>query len=95
VSYGVVHFFPGGTQEKYDAVVSVVHPSGSPRPKGETLHAAGASEGGWTVIGMYDSKADWEDFRDGILLPAMQKVIEGGFTGPPQESGFEAHVLIQ
>jgi len=94
VAYGVVHFFPGGTQEQYDAVVSVVHPSGSPRPSGETLHAAGASEGGWTVIAMYDSKADWESFRDATLLPALQKGIEGGFTTPPQESGFETHVLI-
>jgi glyoxalase/bleomycin resistance protein/dioxygenase superfamily protein len=77
-----------------DAVASVVHPSGSPRPKGETLHAAGASEGGWTVISIYDSKADLEGFRDGTLLPAMQEVIEGGFAVPPQESGFETHVLI-
>jgi hypothetical protein len=94
MAYGVVHFFPGGTQEQYDAVVSVVHPSGSPRPAGETLHAAGASEGGWTVMAVYDSKADWESFRDGTLLPAMQKVIAGGFAAPPQENGFETHVLI-
>ncbi len=94
MAYGVVHFFPGGTQEQYDAVVSVVHPSGKPRPAGETLHAAGASEGGWTVMAVYDSKADWESFRDGTLLPAMQKVIESGFAAPPQENGFETHVLI-
>jgi hypothetical protein len=45
-------------------------------------------------MAVYDSKADWEGFRDGTLLPAMQKVIEGGFAAPPQESGFETHVLI-
>lgn len=94
MAYGVVHFFPGGTQDQYDAVVSVVHPSGDPRPTGERTHAAGASEGGWTVMAIYDSKADWEGFRDGTLLPALQKGVEGGFATPPQESGFETHVLI-
>jgi hypothetical protein len=32
-------------------------------------------------------------FRDSTLLPQMQKGIPGGFTGPPQENGFEVHNL--
>ena len=43
---------------------------------------------------MYDAKANWEAFRDGTLLPTLQKGIEAGFSTPPQESGFETHVLI-
>jgi hypothetical protein len=93
MAYGVVHVFPGGTKEQYEAVVAVVHPS--ERPKGEILHTAGASEDGWTVVAVYDSIGDWEAFRDGTLLPALQAGVAGGFTSPPQESGFETHVLIR
>ena len=38
---------------------------------------------------LHDSKAGWEDFRDSILVPRMQQGIEGGFAGPPEETGFE------
>jgi len=92
MAYAVVHFFPGATQEQYDASVAVLHLGGE-LPKGQIFHTAGASEGGWTVVAVHDSKASWEAFRDGTLMPSLQKGIEGGFTAPPQETEFETHVL--
>ena len=92
MAYGIVHHFPGGTQEQYEASLTVVHP-GDGLPEGQIFHAAGPSDGGWTVVAVHDSKESWEQFRDGILMPRMQAGIEGGLTGPPQETAFEIHNL--
>ena len=91
MAYGIVHFFAGGTKEQYDASLAAVHPSGVGLPKGQTFHAAGPSEGGWTIVAVHDSKESWERFRDGILMPRMQEGIEGGFPTPPQETAFDVH----
>ncbi|HEX3604812.1 MAG TPA: hypothetical protein VH134_02730 [Candidatus Dormibacteraeota bacterium] len=93
MAYGIMHHFPGGTKEQYEAVLAVVHPSPDTLPDGQFFHAAGPSTGGWTIVAFHDSKASWEAFRDGTLMPALQKGIEGGFAGPPEETDFEvAHL---
>ena len=91
MAYGIVHFFPGGTREQYEASIGAVHPSRDKLPEGQIFHAAGASEGGWTVTAVHDSKESWERFRDSILMPRMQEGIEGGFPTPPQETAFDVH----
>jgi len=48
MAYGVVHFFPGGTKENYEASIAAVHPSDGGLPEGQISHAAGASDGGRT-----------------------------------------------
>ncbi|MBC5806473.1 MAG: hypothetical protein DLM53_11540 [Candidatus Eremiobacter antarcticus] len=92
MAYGIVHHFPGGTKEQYEASIGAVHPKDG-LPKGQIFHAAGPSAGGWTIIAVHASKQSWEEFRDGILLPRMQQGISGGFTAPPQETAFETHNL--
>jgi hypothetical protein len=94
MAYGVVHQFPGGTKEQYEASIAAVHPSRDSLPEGQIYHAAGPSDGGWTIIAVHDSRESWEKFRDGTLMPRMQQGIEGGFTSPPQETGFEVHNLL-
>jgi hypothetical protein len=93
MAYGIVHHFPGGTKEQYEATLAAVLPSRDSLPQGQTFHAAGASAGGWTVVAVHDSKESWERFRDGILMPRMQQGIKGGFTTPPQETTFDVHNL--
>ena len=93
MAYGIVHFFPGGTKEQYEASLSAVHPSRSKLPSGQTYHAAGPSAGGWTIVAIHESKESWEAFRDTILMPRMQAGIKGGLAGPPQEQAFEVHNL--
>jgi hypothetical protein len=93
MAYGVVHHFPGGTKEQYEASIAAVHPSRDSLPEGQIYHAAGPSDGGWTIIAVHDSRESWEKFRDGTLMPRMQQGIEGGFTSPPQETGVEVHNL--
>jgi hypothetical protein len=91
--YAVVHQFPGGTKEQYEASIAAVHPSRSVLPKGQIFHAAGPSAGGWTITAVHESKETWEQFRDGTLMPKMQQGIKGGFTTPPQETAFEVYNL--
>lgn len=89
MAYGIVHHFPGGTKEQYEASIAAVHPSRSILPKGQIYHAAGASPDGWTVVAIHESKESWERFRNEVLMPRMQQGIQGGFAAPPQETPFE------
>jgi hypothetical protein len=85
MAYGIVHHFPGGTRENYEASIAAVHPADGSLPDGQIFHAAGASAGGWTIMAVHESKESWERFRDGILLPTLQAGVEGGFPTPPEE----------
>ena len=69
MAFGVVHHFPGGTKENYEASIAAVHPGPGVLPEGQIFHAAGPSAGGWTIMAVHESKESWEAFRDGILLP--------------------------
>jgi hypothetical protein len=89
MTYGVVHHFKGATKEQYEASIAAVHPADGTLPAGQLFHAAGPSADGWTIIAIHDSQASWETFRDSTLVPRMQQGIEGGFTSPPDETGFE------
>jgi hypothetical protein len=91
MAYRIVHQFPGGTQEQYEASIAAVHPSDGSLPEGQIFHAAGPSADGWTVVAIHDSQESWERFRDDMLMPRMNEGIEGGFPTPPQETTFSVH----
>jgi hypothetical protein len=91
MAYGIVHRFPGGTEEQYQASLAAVHPSDGSLPEGQVLHLAGPSAEGWLIVAIHDSKQSWEQFRDGTLMPRMQAGIDGGFATPPEETAFEVH----
>ncbi len=93
MAHGVVHFVPGGTKEQYEASIGSVHPSRSTLPKGQIYHAAGPSQGGWSIVAIFDSKASWEHFRDSTLMPRLQQGVPGGFAEPPHEQSFEVYNL--
>src|SRR5256885_2781243 len=94
MAYGIVHHFPGGTKEQYEASIAAVHPSDGRLPDGQIFHAAGPSTGGWTIMAVHDSKESWERVRDGILMPRMQEGIKGGVPAPPQGTGIDGHKLM-
>ncbi len=87
MAYAVVHHFPGGTRDQYQASIAAVHPSGG-LPAGQISHIAGPSADGWVIVAVHDSKESWEQFRDGVLMPKMAAGIAGGFASPPQETTF-------
>lgn len=93
-AYGIVHFFPGGTKEQYEASIAAVHPGEGLLPEGQIFHAAGASAGGWTIMAVHESKASWEKFRDDILLPRLQQGVAGGFTTAPEETAVDLYKVM-
>ena len=38
MAYGIVHHFPDGTKEQYDASIAAVHPGRDSLPKGQIFH---------------------------------------------------------
>ncbi len=93
MAFGIIHHFPGGTKEQYEASIAAVHPSRDTLPKGQIFHAAGRAGDGWTIMAVHESKASWEDFRDNTLLPRLQAGISGGFESPPQETEVDVYNL--
>ena len=93
--YGVIHFFPGGTKDQYEASIEAVHPTKDSLPAGQVIHTAGPCAGGWTIVAVHESKQSWEKFRDTILMPKFKQGIPGGFRTPPQETAFDAYKLMQ
>ena len=93
MAYGIIHRFPGGTQEQYEASLAAVHPSRDTLPDGQIFHAAGPSAEGWIVVAVHESRESWERFRDDVLMPRLQAGVEGGFSTPPEETAFEVSNL--
>jgi hypothetical protein len=91
MAYGVVHRFPGGTKDQYEASIGAVHPDDGSLPEGQIFHVAGPTADGWTIVAIHESQESWERFRDEILMPRMSDGIEGGFAAPPEETAFPVH----
>jgi hypothetical protein len=95
MAYGIVHHFPTGTKEQYDASLAAVHPGRTELPDGQVFHVAGPGDaGGWTIFAIHESKESWERFRDDILGPALSAGVQGGFTDRPQEQTFEVDTRL-
>jgi hypothetical protein len=76
------HFWPGGTEEQYQAMLKAVHPVQG-LPEGQTSHVAGPTEGGYLISVVWDTKQNSERFMNGTLMPALP--VDGGFEGAPEE----------
>jgi hypothetical protein len=86
-TFGVTHFFAGGTQEQYQNAIKVVHPPGG-LPPGQTIHVGANTADGFLVIALFDSEDSWVKFRDETLLPGLGSA-ENAFSSPPVETTFE------
>ena len=91
MAFGIVHRFPGGTKEQYEAALARVHPADGSLPEGQTNHIAGSTEDGWIVVALFDSEESWERFRDQTLMPGLQELGDAGFPGPPEQTTFEVY----
>ena len=82
MSYLQVHFWPGGTEEQYRAMIKVLHPR-TGLPEGQRSHVSGPTEGGYLISVVWGSKAQSDAFMQNTLLPALP--VDGGFAGAPEE----------
>ena len=87
MSYLQVHFWPGGTEEQYVAMIKVLHPQ-TGLPEGQRSHTSGPTEGGYLISVVWDSKEQSEAFMKNTLLPALP--VDGGFSGAPLERAAQA-----
>jgi len=92
MAYLITHFWPGATEDQYNATVAVVHPPGG-LPEGQTYHAAGTTDGGVLITAVWDTKEQYESFLHGKLIASMP--IAGGFEGQPEERGAEIFNLLK
>lgn len=90
-TFGIVNRFPGGTKDQYEAALTRVHPSDGSLPEGQTYHAAGATDDGWIVVALWDSRESWDRFRDQTLMPGLEALGDAGFPSPPQVTEFDIH----
>jgi hypothetical protein len=82
MAYLITHFWPGATQDQYDATVAVVHPHDG-LPEGQVYHAAGPTDGGFLIAAVWESKDQFDRFVQDKLMASMP--IDGGFAGGPEE----------
>jgi hypothetical protein len=76
-----IHRLPEGIgQEQYEATNEKLNAQGAP-PEGMRFHAAGKGEDGrWTIIEVWDSRADFDRFNEERLTPAISEA-----SGMPRE----------
>jgi hypothetical protein len=92
MAYLITHFWPGATEEQYNATIAVAHPPGA-LPEGQTYHAAGPTDGGILITAVWDSKEQADRFVQEKLIANMP--IAGGFEGQPQARSAEIVNLLQ
>ena len=91
MAYLLSHFWPGATEDQYQATIAVVHPPEG-LPDGQIYHAAGPTEGGILIAAVWESKDASDHFVQEKLLPSMP--VEGGFEGQPEERAAEIVNLV-
>ncbi len=91
---GLVMQFSAGGRAEYDAVMTQLG-LGSPGvqetqpwPDGIISHVAGATDGGWCVVDIWQSQEHFERFFGERLSPAMEAV---GNLPPPTITWFQVY----
>lgn len=80
--------FPGGTKEQYEYLGQLMGEGVVDQPERRVL-AAGPSEGGWTIVQVWDSEEALDRFVGDHLRPAMERAGDRGHPEPPQITDFE------
>jgi hypothetical protein len=80
----------GGKIEHYDAVTERI---GWDKPGGVHAHIAGPTEGGFTVIEVWDSEEHIDRYMEQGLGEAIQEVLGEAGVSEPKITQFEVHKL--
>jgi hypothetical protein len=67
----VITDVPGGTAEQDKALVEALNLDAEP-PQGARARLGGPTEGGWRIIGLWDSREAFDTYLRDRVLPAMQ-----------------------
>jgi hypothetical protein len=79
-------------EETYQRVKTAIGPD---QPAGLVMHLVVKSDRGLRHIGVWESRSDWERFRDERVRPAVGKVLQaaGMAQAPPPPVEQELHVV--
>jgi hypothetical protein len=80
----------GATPEQYDALRSAVGVE-SDTPEGLIFHVAWFRDGGMTIIDTWESSAQFDDFMQSRLAPAIEQL---GIEGQPEMKWIDAHAYF-
>ena len=80
MAVGLIFDVPGVTQAQYEQVRDEVAP-GNRRPPGMLHHVAGATEQGWCVAEIWESREALDRFLEGKVRQALQRA---GIDGQPR-----------
>jgi hypothetical protein len=89
--------FPEGVgPDTYDKVNAEMGIEGDP-PDGLIFHWAGEVDGKWTITDVWESTEAYDSFRDGRLMPAVEKVIGMDPSAGPQptRTEYEVHNFVK
>jgi len=93
----VMHVLPEGIgKEQYDGVNQKLDAQGPP-PAGLKVHAAGPGEDGrWRIIEVWESRAQFDEFNEQRLTPAIAEVSGMPADQMPQadHTWFPVHTLL-
>ena len=77
MAIGMMLNIPGGTKEQYEQLNQAAfgNPQGpTEAPPGLIIHTAGATADGWRIFDVWESKDAFEQFMNGVLMPAAQEL---------------------
>ena len=92
MSTAFVTLFPGGTAERFDALIAEMGTGHSEQPD-RIIFAAGPVPEGWEIIQVWRHREPADKLAAEHLVPAMGRIGSRGFQAPPQTFDFEVHDL--
>ena len=87
MAIGMIMQFTGVHQEQYDAVMEKMGIAAN-WPQGIVSHVAGATDVGWVVVDVWESRQQFDSFFETRLKPAFQAA--GGLP-EPKVTFFQVH----
>lgn len=85
-----VYEYPGVSQEQYEGAFSRLELEGA-MPQGCLVHIAGGMPGGWRIIEVWESQADFDRFHEETLRHAH---AAHGMELVEPVSEWEAHTVV-
>jgi len=89
MSYAFVQDIPA----TWDAYLGIAEALGAAAPEGLVLHAAGPTEEGFRMIGIWDSRDMWNRFRDDRLRSILESLVAGSRVRPTYRELDIVHLL--
>jgi hypothetical protein len=75
MAWAYVQTIEGGSLDEYDKVTAAMGDIGM--PDGLIVHAVGRIEDGFRIIDVWESREQYERFRDETLAPAFERAFGG------------------